>query len=132
MFQFAPVSDRIRRIREKKDVFTTSRHMSINSARTQIYTHYCRAHDNEYPVLKRAGALYTWCANRQINVFDDDIFVGTPGPDAQSLSPYVEWSCDWIPGTVDVPDEDFKKAFQATDAIRMTDEQREHFREAYD
>ena len=90
MFQFAPVSDRIRRIREKKDVFTSGKHMTINSERTKIYTDYCRAHDNEYPVLKRAGALKTWCAARQINVFDDDIFVGTPGPDPQSLSPYVE------------------------------------------
>ena len=29
MFQFAPVSDRIRRIREKKDVFTSGKHMTI-------------------------------------------------------------------------------------------------------
>ena len=132
MFQFAPVSDRIRRIREKKDVFTGGKYMTINSERTKIYTDYCRAHDNEYPILKRAGALYTWCATRQINVFDDDIFVGTPGPDAQSLSPYVEWSADWIPSVIDATDEDFEKAFLSTDAIHMSMEQREHFREAYD
>lgn len=132
MFQFAPVSERIRRIREKKDVFTGGKNMTINAERTKIYTDYCRSHDNEYPVLKRAGALYTWCATRQIHVFDDDIFVGTPGPDAQSLSPYVEWSCDWIPGVVDVTDEDFRKAFQSSDAIQMSDEQREIFRDAYD
>jgi formate C-acetyltransferase len=131
MFQFAPISDRIRRIREKKDVFTGGKYMTINSERTKIYTDYCKAHDNEYPLLKRAGALNTWCTTRQVNVFDDDIFVGTPGPDPQSLSPYVEWSCEWIPGTVDVPDEDFKKAFQSTDSIGMTDEQREVFRDAY-
>lgn len=101
MFEFAPVSDRIRRIREKKNVFTGGKYMTINSERTKIFTDYCREHDNEFPVLKRAGALHTWCATRQINVHDDDIFVGTPGPDAQSLSPYVEWSCDWIPGVVD-------------------------------
>jgi pyruvate formate-lyase/glycerol dehydratase family glycyl radical enzyme len=132
MFQFAPITDRIRRIREKKDVFTGGKYMTINSERTKIYTDYCRAHDNEFPILKRAGALYTWCATRQTNVFDDDIFVGTPGPDAQMLSPYVEWSCDWIPGVVDATEEDFKKAFQSTDAISMSFEQREHFREAYD
>ncbi|NMA25858.1 MAG: hypothetical protein GX936_09370, partial [Clostridiales bacterium] len=132
MFQFAPVSDRIRRIREKKDVFTGGKYMTINSERTKIYTDYCRAHDNEYPILKRAGALKTWCATRQINVFDDDIFVGTPGPDPQSLSPYVEWSVDWIPGVTEASDEDFKKAFMSSDAIYMSFEQREHFRDAYD
>jgi len=131
MFQFAPISDRIRRIRERKDVFTGGKYMTINAERTKIYTDYCKMHDNEYPLLKRAGALYAWCATKAANVFDDDIFVGTPGPDAQSLSPYVEWSCDWIPGVVDDTDERFKKAWQSSDSIRMTDEQREIFREAY-
>ena len=86
MFEFAPVSDRIRRIREKKNVFTGGKYITINSERTKIYTDYCRAHDNEFPVLKRAGAFYTWCQSRKITVFDDDIFVGTPGPDERTLS----------------------------------------------
>ena len=68
----------------------------------------------------------------EINVFDDDIFVGTPGPDERSLSPYVEWNCRWIPGVVDDTDENFKKAWQSSDSIYMSDEQREIFREAYD
>ncbi len=132
MFQFAPLSDRIKRIRAKRDVFTSGRNMTINSERTKIYTDYCKNHDNEFPILKRANALYTWCATRQINVFDDDIFVGTPGPDERSLSPYVEWDCKWIPGVVDDTDENFKKAWQSSDSIYMSDEQRQIFREAYD
>ncbi len=131
MFQFAPVSDRIRRTRAKKDVFTSGKYMTMNAERTKIYTDYCRAHDNEYPVLKRAGALKAWCATKETNVFEDDIFVGTPGPDAQTLSPIVEWSCDWIPGVVDDTDENFKKAWQTGDAIYMSDEQRGIFRDAY-
>ena len=87
MFQFAPVSDRIRHIRERKDVFTGGKYMTLNAERTKIYTDYCKMHDNEYPLLKRAGALYAWCATKAANVFDEDIFVGTPGPDPQSLSP---------------------------------------------
>ena len=132
MFQFAPVSDRIRHIRAKKDVFTSGKYMTINAERTKIYTDYCKAHDNEYPILKRAGALKTWCAEKETNVFDDDIFVGTPGPDAQTLSPFVDWSCDWIPGVVDDTDENFKKAWQSSDAIHMSDGQRADFRDAYD
>ncbi len=130
-FQFAPVSDRIRRIRARKDVFTSGKYMTLNAERTKIYTDYCRAHDNEYPILKRAGALKAWCETKKANVFDDDIFVGTPGPDAQTLSPIVEWSCDWIPGVVDDTDENFRRAWQAGDAIHMSAEQRAIFRDAY-
>lgn len=132
MFQFLPLSSRIKRIREKRDVFTSGRNMTINSERTEIYTAYYKQHENEFPILKRAGAFYTWCATREINVFDDDIFVGTPGPDERSLSPYVEWNCRWIPGVVDDTDENFKKAWQSSDSIYMSDEQRVIFREAYD
>ena len=43
MFQFLPLSDRIKRIREKRDVFTSGRNMTINSERTKIYTDYPQA-----------------------------------------------------------------------------------------
>ena len=54
-FEFAPISDRIARIREKRSIFTSGVGMSINSERTKIYTDYYKAHENEYPILKRAG-----------------------------------------------------------------------------
>jgi formate C-acetyltransferase len=131
MFKFAPMSDRIKRIRKKRDVFTCGRSMTINSERTKIYTDYYKTHENEFPLLKRAGAFHTWCAARQVNIFDDDIFVGTPGPDERSLSPYIEWSCAWVPGVVNDTDENFKKAWQSSDSIYMSDEQRMIFREAH-
>jgi len=132
MFQFVPISDRIARIRTKRDVFMSGHNMTINSERTKIYSDYYRSHENEFPILKRAGAFYTWCETREIHVFDDDIFVGTPGPDERSLSPYVEWKCAWIPGVVDDTDERFKKAWQSPNSIYMSDEQRVVFREAYE
>ena len=132
MFEFAPINDRIKRIREKRDVFTGGKYMSINTERTKIYTDYCKSHDNEYPLMKRAGALYTWCAEKETNVFDDDIFVGTPGPAERMLSPYVEWNCSWIPPVVEDSDENFKKAWQSSDVIHMSDGQRQTLREAYD
>ena len=54
MFKFAPVSDRIKRIREKRDIFTGGRYMTINAERTKIYTDYYKQHENEFPILKRA------------------------------------------------------------------------------
>ena len=132
MFEFAPMTDRIKRIRAKRDVFTGGKYMTINSERTKIYTDYYKAHENEYPLLKRSGALLEWAAKKKCNVFEDDILVGTPGPDERCLSPYVEWNCRWIPSIVDDTDENFKKAWQSHDSIYMSDEQRQVFREAYD
>jgi len=132
MFEFAPMTERIQRVRAKRDVFTGGKYMTINSERTKIYTDYYKEHENEYPLLKRSGALLEWAAKKKCNVFDDDILVGTPGPDERCLSPYVEWNCRWIPSIVDDTDENFKKAWQSHDSIYMSDEQRQIFREAYD
>ena len=132
MFQFAPMTERIRAIRAKRDAFSSGKFMTINSERTEIYTNYYKTHENEFPILKRAGALYTWCATKEVNVFDDDIFVGTTGPAQRSLSPYVDWNCRWIPGVVNGDDETFKKAWQSENSIYMSFEQREVFREAYE
>lgn len=132
MFQFKPMTQRIQRIRKVRDAFTAGKYMTINSERTKIYTDYYKAHENEFPVLKRAGALKTWCETRQINVFEDDILVGTPGPGERMLSPYVDWTVKWIPGVVNDTDENFKAAWQSTDSIYMGDDQREVFREAYE
>jgi len=131
MFEFAPISERIAKMRAARDVFTAGKNMTINAERTKLYTEYYRAHENELPILKRAGALLYWAQNREVNVFDDDIFVGTPGPHERSLSPYVDWNCKWIPGVVDDSDENFKKAWQSDESIYMSDEQREIFRDAY-
>ena len=132
MFTFSPISMRIAKMRETRDLIIRGYDTKINSERTKIYTEYCVAHDNEFPLLKRAGALKTWCLTKEANVFDDDILVGSLGPDERSLSPYVEWNPVWIPGIVDCPDEDFKKAWQSPGAVNMTDEQRITFREAYE
>ncbi|MBR5709092.1 MAG: hypothetical protein IKX41_06870 [Oscillospiraceae bacterium] len=131
MFQFVPMSERIRAIRARRDAFTSGKYMTINTERTKLYTDYYKAHENEYPMLKRANALYNWVEKREIKVFDDDIFVGVPGPEQRCLSPYVEWDCKWIPSVVD-DEEAFKEAWQTEGSIYMSDEQREVLREAYE
>ena len=128
MFAFVPMTERIRRVRARRDVFTGGKYMSVNAERTKLYTDYYKAHENEYPLLKRSGALLDWAQKREINVFDYDILVGTPGPKERMLSPYVEWNCRWIPNVVDSSDELFKKAWQSHDSIYMSDEDRNIFR----
>ncbi len=131
-FEFAPISERISRIREKRSIFTSGVGMSMNSERTKIYTDYYKAHENEYPLLKRAGALLAWAQQREYNVFDDDILVGTLGPGERQLNPYVDWSARWIEPFVNCSDEIFRKAYQSPGSVYMSDEQREVFREAFE
>ena len=97
MFEFAPMTERIKRIRAKRDVFTSGKFMTVNTERTKIYTDYYKEHENEFPLLKRSGALLEWARKKECVVFDDDILVGTPGPKERMLSPYVDWNCRWIP-----------------------------------
>jgi formate C-acetyltransferase len=118
-------------MREKRDAFTRGEDIKINTERTKLYTDYYRAHPNEFPLLKRSGAVKHWAENCRANVFDDDIFVGTPGPDERSLGVYVDGDPGWILGVID--EATFKKAWQADNAaIKMADEQREILAEAYD
>ena len=129
-FQFAPVTDRIARMREKRDAFTQGELITINTERTKLYTDYYRNHMNEHALLRRSGAVKYWAENHVANVFDDDIIVGTPGPDERSLGVYVDNSPEWILGIID--ETTFKKAWQSEGAIRMSDEQRDILADAYD
>ena len=129
-FQFAPVSERIAKMREKRDAFTQGKLITINTERTKIYTDYYRDHPNEHPLLKRSGAVLYWAQQHEANVFDDDIIVGTPGPDERSLGVYVDVDPDWILDIID--EKTFKKAWQSEGAIRMSDEQRLVLADAYD
>ncbi len=128
MFQFAPVSDRIADLRAKRDAFTQGSRIKINTERTKIYTDYYKTHMNEQPLLRRSGALLSWAQQREIHVFDDDIFVGTPGPDERMMSVYVDTGTSWIQGVVD--EATFKEAWQSGGAVVVTDEQREILVEA--
>ena len=132
MFEFVPMSERIKAIRARRDAFTGGKYITINSERTRLYTEYYKAHENEYPLMKRAGALLYWAQNHAYNVFDDDIFVGSPGPDQRSMSPYVEWGNAWMRGVLDGDDESFRLAWQNGESVYMSDADREVFREAYD
>ncbi|MDR2531072.1 MAG: hypothetical protein LBC65_05995, partial [Oscillospiraceae bacterium] len=130
MFKFAPISERMERIREKRDAFTHGEDITINTERTKLYTEYYRAHRAENAQLRRSGALLHWAQNREYNVFDDDVFVGTPGPNERMLCVYVETDPSWILGVTDK--ETFKEAWQSGGAIHMSDEQRDVLEDAYD
>ena len=130
MIRWPEISERIAKIREEKNAFTQGKNITFNTERIKLYTEYYKAHEAEHPLLKRAGAMYYWVANREINVFDGDIFVGSPGPKKRMLSANVEWGVKWIPGVVE--EETFKEAWQSGPNVYMSEEQRQVLVEAYD
>ena len=130
MIQWPEITERIAKIREEKNAFTQGKNITFNTERIKLYTEYYKAHEAEHPLLKRAGAMYYWVANREINVFDGDVFVGSPGPKKRMLSANVEWGVKWIPGVVE--EETFKEAWQSGPNVYMSEEQRQVLVEAYD
>jgi formate C-acetyltransferase len=73
------LSDRIRRLKDKREWYNEG-HLRLNTERTRILTEYCKAHEAEYPILKRAGFLYEWCKNREVNIEDEDILLSSSAP----------------------------------------------------
>ena len=129
MFEFPEYSDRIQKLVDKRS-WANHGHQRINAERTIIYTDYYKSHPNEYPILKRAGCIYDWCAKHQPLVMDEDILVGSLGPDYRSLSFYVEWITTWLDMCVNDDDDKFKEAWQTPGAVQMSDEERVKLQEA--
>ena len=118
-----PVSPRIERLAEKRRKVRAGE-FQLNVERSVLYTDYYRRHEAQYPVLKRAGAMYYWCEHCSCNVFDDEIIVGSLGPAEESLSIYVEWIVSWLDKCVNDDDESFRQAWQSPCSVYMSDDDR--------
>ena len=118
-----PVSPRIERLAEKRRKVRAGL-VQLNVERSVLYTDYYRKHEAQYPVLKRAGAMYHWCEQCSCNVFDDEIIVGSLGPAEESLSIYVEWIVSWLDKCVNDDDESFRLAWQSPSSVYMSDDDR--------
>ena len=78
-----PLSPRIAALKEKRK--RINKDLRLDFERNRIITEYYKTHKNEYPILKRAGFLYTWLTTREINIDDDDIFLGDGGPHCRTV-----------------------------------------------
>ena len=126
-----PLSPRIQELKEKRARINKDLH--LNFERNRILTDYYKAHDKEYPTLKRGGYLYDWCAKREINIDDDDIFLGDGGPHCRTVHWDIEQTPQsWIRGCFGDTDERFKAAWQAPGSIWVSDEDRKWALEAAD
>jgi formate C-acetyltransferase len=125
------VSDRIQRLKDKREWYNEG-HLRINSERTRIITDYYRSHEAEYPILRRAGFLYEWCATREIFIEDDDILVSSTGPRMRSVNFNIESGCDWIPRNLYDSEEKFKEAWQTPGAVQISDEDKAILTDAFE
>jgi formate C-acetyltransferase len=114
------LSDRIRRLKDKREWYNEG-HLRLNTERTRILTEYCKAHEAEYPILKRASFLYEWCKNREVNIEDEDILLSSSGPRMRTVNFNIEaGSSRWIKMCLGDTDENFKAAWQAPAACGWT------------
>jgi len=124
------ISERISRLMEKRDWYTDG-HLRLNTERTRIITEYYKEHAAEYPVLKRAGFIYKWCAEREINIEDEDILLSSCGPRMRDVNFNIEAGASrWVLSCVNDTEENFKAAWQTPGCVWMTDEDRVILREA--
>ena len=126
-----PVSERIQGLKAKRERINND--LRLNFERNRIITEYYKNHEKEYPVLKRAGYLYTRCATRKINIDDDDIFLGDAGPQCRTVHFDIEQTGQsWLRGCFGDTDERFRAAWQVPGSIWVDDEDRKWVLEAAD
>lgn len=127
--QAAAISPRVRALLDKRARANKSS-VPLNVERTRLYTEYCRANNNQYPVKKRAGALKYWVENKTVNIEDEDIFVGGMSGDFRCISFYIEWNALWLESCMFDTDENFRAAWQYPGGTYVSDEDREILKDA--
>ncbi|NLA85966.1 MAG: hypothetical protein GX847_01525, partial [Clostridiales bacterium] len=126
-----PISERIQGLKAKR--MRINKDLRLNFERNRILTDYYKAHKKQYPVLKKAGFLYEWCATREINIDDDDIFLGDAGPHCRTVHFDIEQTSQaWIRGCFGDTDERFRAAWQVPGSVWVSDEDRKWILEAAD
>jgi formate C-acetyltransferase len=131
-YEVAPISPRITQIKERRAEHDNG-HVILCAERTKIYTDYYKTHEDELPILKRAGALYDWCAKKVVRIEDDEMFVGNLGTDWRSAEPYVEWGVWWIEDALNMPPDVWVREWQSPGVFAyISPEDEQVYREAVD
>jgi formate C-acetyltransferase len=132
MYKMASVSERIQNIKANRREHDNG-HVILCGERTKIYTDYYKAHEGQLPLLKRAGALYEWCANKKVRIEEDEMFVANVGTDWRSAHCYVEWGIHWLEEALSLPEDEFIREWQTPGVFAyISPEDRVTFNEAVD
>ncbi|MDR2196342.1 MAG: pyruvate formate lyase family protein, partial [Coriobacteriales bacterium] len=131
-YEVAPVSPRIKKIKQRRE-YHDNGHVVLCAERTKIYTDYYKAHEDELPVLKRAGALYDWCAKKTVRLEEDEMFVGNMASDWRAAQIYVEWGIGWLKDALELPEEDWTREWGTMGVFAyVSPEDKKVYREAVD
>lgn len=112
------VSERIERLRQN---YVNSK-PSICYERARIYTESHQKTEGMPVILQRAQAFYDFCDQFDIQIFDDELVVGTAGKFRRSGILTPEFSWQWVDKEMDTFDK------RPQDPYQMSDDQREFVR----
>ena len=98
MYEFGPVTDRVRRLRER----IRDRVGVFSAERALILTDAYRENEHVDPMIKRPLGFKAICEKMTVFVDDDEIIVGGKGPHLFANASYPEWGLsDWIIGPIE-------------------------------
>ncbi|MGI6217638.1 MAG: pyruvate formate lyase family protein, partial [Coriobacteriales bacterium] len=106
MYELAPVTDRIKKIRE---AYRTTQPV-INISRYRAETEFYMSHTQLNGILKRARNYKYMCENLEIDIHDPELIVGGHAPTFRGAAMFPENDGQWI-----------KDEFVDSDMIRTRD-----------
>ncbi|MFD1174824.1 pyruvate formate lyase family protein [Paenibacillus puldeungensis] len=99
MYEFSPVTDRIRRVHDR----IRNRVIRSDAERALLITEAYKENELLQPIIKRPLATYKVCANMTCLVdSEDELFVGNRGKTFCGAGVNPEWASEgWIPGMIE-------------------------------
>ena len=97
MYQNAPISERVQRIR----ALYRGKKPRIDISRYRLVTEYYMANPQLPGILKRAGCLRNLFENMPTPVRDHELIVGHPGEEFRCCALYPEYSFSWFLDEID-------------------------------
>jgi formate C-acetyltransferase len=92
MYKLAPITDRVKRIREKYR--TTKPQICIE--RYRLITKFYKEHPELGGILRRAKNFHNICERIPVRIFEDEVIVGTQASVYRGAALYPENSVDWL------------------------------------
>jgi len=123
VFKLSPVTERVKRLRERY----RSTPLSLDAARTKIITECYKKNISEPAIIRNAHFIYDMCSQMPVNVWDDDLLVGNIGVNYRAANISVEygslgWLCNELRSGVF-----YERNTMAEEGMSITPEDAEYF-----
>ena len=122
MYELKPVTDRVKRMREK---YRTTK-PEICTARYRLVTEFYMNNPHLTGILKRAKNLQNICENIPVNIYEDEVIVGEQGFKYRSCALYPETGFAWIKSEIDT------LPTRYVDPYEISEENRPYILDTYD